>query len=131
MSEVSELLSVSLINKVMEKGNTIFVFASGAMRGKLISAKTASAVPSQTYLKDVRWSFDKPPIETCAALTFIPSPQKPDKVKDPRTFKFTRQPQTFWIPERALVAKCLHLTRVEGDTWMLNIVSDRKGEATG
>ena len=46
MSEVNELLSVSLINKVMAKGGTIFIFTSGVLRGKLSSATTARAVPS-------------------------------------------------------------------------------------
>ena len=133
MSEVNELLSVSLINKVMAKGGTIFIFTSGVLRGKLSSATTASAVPSPTYLKGLsqqHWS-KKLPTETCAVLTFLPGPKDPGKVKDPRTFSFTRQPLTFRIPERALAARGLHLTRVDGDTWMLNIVTDRKGEATG
>ena len=127
MTQPEELLTVALINKVLNRGNSIFIFMSGVMRGKLSTAETAETVPSQTYLKDVRWSSDKPPVETCAVLTFIPSPQNPGKVKDPRTFKFTRKPQTVRLPERVLSSKGFHLTRIDGDAWMLNIVSSFKG----
>lgn len=128
MSDVNELLSVSLINKVMAKGNTIFIFTSGVLRGKLISATTTSTVPSPTYLKGASQHWTKLKPETCAVLRFAPGPKDPGKVKDPLTFSFTRKPQTFRLPERVLNSKGFHLTRIDGSAWMLNIVSSFKGE---
>lgn len=126
MTQPAELLTVTLINKVLARGNSIFIFTSGVLRGKLITAETANVVPSPTFLRDVRWSLESP-METCAILTFSPSPRSPSKMKDPRTFKFTRKPQVFKLPERVLNAQGFHLTRIDGDAWMLNIVSSFKG----
>lgn len=112
-----DLLTVDIANKRIARGDSIFVFASGVLRGKLSCLTTKEAFPADTY--NPSYSLNLLP---CVEVLYTPGPRKSETVKDLETFNFTRKPVWFNVPVE-LADSCLFLRKLEGRSWMLNIVT--------
>lgn len=115
-----ELIVLTLIKSRLERGEDIFVFTAGFMRGKLQSVEYLTAVPSSTYLGGNTYN---PPAEPCLQITYIPGPRNPKP--DAEQKKFTRKPQSFNMPAR-VASNSLFLQKVEERVWMLNVTTKVK-----
>jgi hypothetical protein len=113
-----DLIALDLINSRLTRGDMVFVFTTGNFRGKLVSATyLEDALPSPTYL--LNHSLDSQ-IEPCIQLTYAPAPRSRDRVKDPATFNFTRNPVFFNIPAR-FFESAITLHQLRAGQWMLAI----------
>lgn len=117
-----ELIVLDLIHVRLERKEQLFVFSSGALRGKLQEATYRECIPSSTFIAG-RASYDTKP-EPCLSLTYIPGPRDSGRVKD-LDFDFTRKPVTFNIPVEC-VPNCVFLQKIEDGVWMLNINTKAK-----
>lgn len=117
-----ELFTVNIAQKMLDRGDKIFVFTGQHLRGKLKTLKLVNACPSTTYRKS---NFDVQ-LEDCVQLDYIPGPRDSARVTDPVNFNFTRKPLLFNIPTRA-VSKGFFLRKLENGVWILNIVTSHKG----
>jgi len=113
-----ELIALTLIQSRLDRGDKIFVFSAGNLRGKLTFAQYLECLPSATYLSG-RGTLESQ-MEHCVQLTYIPRPRSHDQVKDPLKFNFTRKPVLFNIPTR-LINSALFLQKLEDGVWMLNM----------
>jgi hypothetical protein len=113
MSSDLTSLVVDLINRPLERGDEVFVFSSGNLRGKLHNAAITLSFPAETYRRSA-WGWSDSP-ENCLVLTFVPRSRQP---KEKQTW--TRKPTTFSIPMWA-IHKCVHLKKIVDGQWMLNI----------
>lgn len=118
-----DLIALTLIESRLNKGDEIFVFSAGNLRGKLMSVNSGNCVPSATYRGGKGKSDEQ--IEHCARITYIPRPRDREKVQDPSGFKFTRKPVDFDIPTR-LASDALHLHPIGDKRWMVNVVTSVK-----
>ncbi len=117
-----ELLTVEIAQKRLDLDEPMFMFAAGALRGKVVSIRLADCVPSRTYQRGTATTS-----EPCVVIEFIPGPKDRQRVKDPLKFKFTRQSQVFVMPVRA-VPKGFFLRKFADGAWLLNIVTSFKGD---
>lgn len=113
MSNTLTSLVVDLINKPLERGDEVFVFSAGNLRGKLHSAAITLALPSETYRPGRKHWTDS--LEQCLVLTYVPRSRQP---KEKQTW--TRKPTTFHIPLWA-IHKGVFLKKIIDGQWMLNI----------
>lgn len=118
-----ELIALTLIQSRLDRGEFIYTFTAGNLRGKLVSAKYLVCLPSPTYLPSNGALADK--LEPCIQLVYIPRPRGRDTIKDPTKFNFTRKAVLFNIPTR-LINSALFLQRLADNVWMLNIVTSVK-----
>jgi hypothetical protein len=117
-----DLLILDLIQMIQLKGDDIFVFASGNLRGLLRRARYAAYVlPSSTYLTS------KPiddQLEPCIILDFIPPTYQGvagnDLAVDLAKVKFTRNQQIFTMPVR-LIDRSMSFSKIGDKQFMLNI----------
>lgn len=114
--DVLELIILDLIDSRLEAGEKIFMYSSGNLRGKLMSAHYLEEVlPSNTYL-------DQRPLdqqmEPCIQFIFIPR-SRAGTITDPATFNFTRKPDRFNMPTR-LADQAIFFQRLQsGGGWSL------------
>jgi hypothetical protein len=121
-----DLIVLTLIEARLARGDDIFIFTTGNLRGKLVSATyLESALPSQTYLPPNAASDPSAFVEPVVHIRYIPRPRGHDNVKDPLKFKSTRKPVIFNIPTR-LVNSALFLQKLADKVWMLNVVTSVK-----
>jgi len=113
-----DLLVLDLIQMTQLKGDDIFVFASGNLRGLLRRARYVTYVlPSATYLSS------KPieeQMEPCIVLDFIPPPRAGAIDADLSKVNFTRNQQIFTIPVR-LIDRGMSFAKIGDRQFMLNI----------
>lgn len=114
-----ELIVLTLIQSRIARGEQLFMFSAGNLRGKLVSAECIDCLPSSTYLP-AGTAFGQGKIEPCVQFWYIPRPRSHDKVKDPLKFNFTRKPINFNVPTR-LVNSAVFLQKIEDGMWMINM----------
>jgi hypothetical protein len=118
-----DLLILDLIQMTQSKGDDIFMFASGNLRGLLQRIRYAAYVlPSATYLTS------KPieeQMEPCIVLDFIPPPRVGAIDADLSQVKFTRNRQIFTMPVR-LIDRGMSFAKIGDRQFMLNIITSIK-----
>lgn len=113
-----DLLILDLIQMTQCKGDDIFMFASGNLRGLLQRARYAAYVlPSATYLTSKPLEEQ---MEPCIVLDFIPSPRVGAIDADLSQVKFTRNQQIFTMPVR-LIDRGMSFAKIGDRQFMLNI----------
>jgi hypothetical protein len=98
---------------MLPKTDEIFVFASGKLRGKLITTSIYNAYPSNTYGRPVGTER-----EPCLVVDYTPCQKVPPPGMNP--YKFTRKPVSFIMPI-GVVDEAVYLEKVENGKWMLNL----------
>jgi hypothetical protein len=113
-----DLLILDLIQMTQLKGDDIFVFASGNLRGLLRRARYAAYVlPSSTYLTSKPLEDQ---VEPCIILDFIPPPKQGVAGIDLSRVNFTRNQQIFTMPVR-LIDRGMSFSKIGDKQFMLNI----------
>lgn len=104
--------TVGLIKRPLTKGDELFIFAGGMLRGKVTEVDVRREFPSDTYLRTNYVDMDD--VVDCLRLVYIPRQRNPNE--PPR---FTRKPQYFNIPLKFLSG--VYIKKIEDGKWMLNI----------
>lgn len=114
-----ELIAYTLINARLARGDQVFVFTYGQLRGKLHTVTyLEKCLPASTYLSSS--ANLEMQMEPCLQLSYTPGPRTREKVKDPTTFNFTRKAVLFNVPVR-LVNSALFLQKLEEGVWFVNV----------
>lgn len=121
---ILDTIIVTLIQSRLDRGEEIFSFSSGSLRGKVTSVDVKYCLPSATYLGS-SYDVNNPPMEMCISLVYIPGPRDRNKSVDPLTVNYTRKPVIFNVPLKAEAG--LFLQKIEDKVWMLNINTAFKG----
>lgn len=119
-----DLIIIDLVKRCMERGEDVYLAASGVIRGKIDRFWYHPA----TYPHQNWWPAGKTNAtlekEPCIIIDFTPSPR--DNSKMSTSTKLMRKEQNVNVPVR-VVDGALFLQKIGDKMWMINVNSSYKG----
>lgn len=124
MSHDLDLIIIDLVQSITERGEELFLAASGVIRGKINAFRFhPNTFPHQTWIPAGKTAatVEKEP---CIVIDFTPSPR--DNKKMSARTQLSRKEQQVKVPVRVLDG-AVFLQKIGDGIWMINIKSSYKG----